>query len=151
MSYPPLHHWWYDFLLLYWYGLIIIHSPFLLPLYLLIHFQIFVPLFIHFLTYWYTFLFWYLLHIIHMFHWWFDHLSFLLFHYRHFLWLPLGPWLKRFFYALHYTWGYGFDHWIFEPSFPSFLSPYHPDLRYVPCLKSTLRPWDQMFSLTTST
>ena len=52
-------------------------------------------------TYWYTFLIRYLLHIIHMFHWWFDHLSFLLFHHWHFLWLPLGPWLMRFFYVLH--------------------------------------------------
>ena len=29
---------------------------------------------------------------------------------------------------------------IFEPSFPSFLSPYYLSLRYVPCLKTTLRP-----------
>ena len=43
---------------------------------------------------------WYLLHIIHMFHWWFDHLSYLLFRHQHFLWLPLGPWFMRFFYAL---------------------------------------------------
>ena len=49
------------------------------------------------------------------------------------------------------TRGYRFDHWVFEPSFPSFLSPYHPGLRYVPCLKTTLRPWDQMLSLTAST
>ena len=40
------------------------------------------------------------------------------------------------------TWGYGLDHWVFEPSFPSFLSLYHPDLCYIPCLKTTLRPWD---------
>ena len=39
-----------------------------------------------------------------------------------------------------------FDHWVFGPSFPSFLSPYYPSLRYVPCLKTTLRPWDQMSS-----
>ena len=43
------------------------------------------------------------------------------------------------------------DHWVFEPSFYSFLLPYHPSLRYVPCLKTTLRPWDQMSSLTAST
>ena len=36
-----------------------------------------------------------------MFHWWFDHSSFLSFHHWHCLWLPLGPWLMRFFYALH--------------------------------------------------
>ena len=39
-------------------------------------------------------------------------------------------------------------HWVFWPSFPSFLSPYHPSLRYVPCLKTTRRPWDQRSSLT---
>ena len=45
------------------------------------------------------------------------------------------------------TRGYGFDHWVFEPSFPSLLSPFYPSLRYVPCLKTTLRPWDQALSL----
>ncbi|RVW29097.1 hypothetical protein CK203_112339 [Vitis vinifera] len=34
----------------------------------------------------------------------------------------------------------------FQHSFPSFMSPYHPSLRYVPCLKTTLRLWDQMSS-----
>ncbi|RVW24843.1 hypothetical protein CK203_105098 [Vitis vinifera] len=54
-----------------------------------------------------------------------------------------GSW--DFLYMLHFTHkGMGFDHWVFEPSFPSFLSPYHPSLRYVPCLKTTLRPWDRM-------
>ena len=41
-------------------------------------------------------------------------------------------------------------HWVFGTSFPSFLSPYHPSLRYVSCLKTTLRPWDQMSSSTAS-
>ena len=72
-----------------------------LTLYLLTHFQIFIPLFIHFLHIDTRFLIRYLIHIIHMFHWWFDHSSFLSFHPWHFLWLPLGPWLMRFFYALH--------------------------------------------------
>ncbi|RVW60357.1 hypothetical protein CK203_089855 [Vitis vinifera] len=36
-------------------------------------------------------------------------------------------------------------------SFLSFLSPYHLGLRYVPCLKTTLRPWDQMSSSAAST
>ncbi|RVW41405.1 hypothetical protein CK203_095204 [Vitis vinifera] len=36
-------------------------------------------------------------------------------------------------------------------SFPSFLLPYHPSLYYVPCLKTTMRPWDQMSSSTAST
>ncbi|RVW71035.1 Gag-Pol polyprotein [Vitis vinifera] len=50
-------------------------------------------------------------------------------------------------YMLHFIYeGMSFDHWVFEPSFLSFLSPYHLGLRYVPCLKTTLRPWDQMSS-----
>ena len=44
-----------------------------------------------------------------------------------------------------------FDHWVFGPSFPSFLLSYHLSLRYVPCLKTTLRPWDQMSSSTAPT
>ena len=44
-----------------------------------------------------------------------------------------------------------FDHWVFGPSFPSFLLPYHLSLRYIPCLKTTLRPWDQMSSSTAPT
>ncbi|RVX20588.1 hypothetical protein CK203_002639 [Vitis vinifera] len=36
-------------------------------------------------------------------------------------------------------------------SFLSFLSPYNLGLRYVPCLKTTLRPWDQMSSSAAST
>ena len=43
------------------------------------------------------------------------------------------------------------DHWVFGSSFLSFLLPYHPSLRYVSCLKTTLRPWDQMSSSTAST
>ena len=43
-----------------------------------------------------------------------------------------------------------FDHWVFESSSLSFLLPYRPSLRYVPCLKTTLRPWDQMLSSTAS-
>ena len=55
-------------------------------------------------------------------------------------------------YMLHFIYeGVSFDHWVFEPSFLSFLSPYHLGLRYVPCLKTTLRPWDQMSSSSAST
>ena len=43
------------------------------------------------------------------------------------------------------------DHRVFGPSFLSFLLPYHPSLRYISCLKTTLRPWDQMSSLTAFT
>ena len=44
-----------------------------------------------------------------------------------------------------------FHHWVFVPSFPSFLLLYHPSLRYVPYLKTTLRPWDHMSSSTAPT
>ena len=55
-------------------------------------------------------------------------------------------------YMLHFIYeGMSFDHWVFEPSFLSFLSPYHLGLRYVPCLKTTLRPRDQTLSLTVFT
>ncbi|RVW36128.1 hypothetical protein CK203_079628 [Vitis vinifera] len=55
-------------------------------------------------------------------------------------------------YMLHFIYeGMSFDHWVFEPSFLSFLSPYHLGLRYVPRLKTTLRPWDQMSSSAAST
>ncbi|RVW92946.1 hypothetical protein CK203_032767 [Vitis vinifera] len=55
-------------------------------------------------------------------------------------------------YMLHFIYeGMSFDHWVFEPSFLSFLSPYRLGLRYVPCLKTTLRPWDQMSSSAAST
>ncbi|RVW63775.1 hypothetical protein CK203_059626 [Vitis vinifera] len=58
---------------------------------------------------------------------------------------------EDFLYMLHFVHeGMGFDHWVFELSFPSFLSPYHPSLHYVPCLKTTLRPWDQISSSTAS-
>ena len=39
-----------------------------------------------------------------------------------------------------YTRGYGVYHWVFDPCFLSFLSPYYHSLRYVPGLKTTLRP-----------
>ena len=42
------------------------------------------------------------------------------------------------------------NHWVFRPGFLSFLSPYHPSLRYVLCLKTILRPWDQISYSTTS-
>ncbi|KAL6318183.1 hypothetical protein AAG906_035688 [Vitis piasezkii] len=58
---------------------------------------------------------------------------------------------RVFLYIVHFIHkGMSFDHWVFEPSFLSFLLPYRPSLRYVPCLKTTLRPWDQMSSSTAS-
>ena len=53
--------------------------------------------------------------------------------------------------CISYMKAWVFDHRVFELSFPSFLSPYHPSLRYVPCLETTLRPWDQMSYSTAST
>ena len=103
LSCPPLHHWLYDFPLLYWYGLIIIHSPFLLPYFVSPHpFPNLRSTFYPFPTYWYPLLLWYLFshhsHISLMV--WL--LIFLSFRHRHFLWLPLGPWLMRFYlYTLH--------------------------------------------------
>ena len=55
-------------------------------------------------------------------------------------------------YMLHFIYeGMSSDHRVFGPSFLSFLLPYHLSLRYVPCLKTTLRPWDQMSSSAAST
>ena len=80
-----------------------------------------------------------LLHLSH--HW--HHI-----HIRH----PQVHGSRYFLYMLHFIHeGTSFDHWVFGPSFPSFLSPYHPSLRYVPCLKTTLRPWNQTSSLIAST
>ena len=153
LSYPPFHHWWYDFsfIVLTW----VDHHSFH---FLIVFFCIPLPLSrssFHFLSIPYLLI--PITDLIPFSH--HSHISlmvwlliFLSFRHRHFLWLPLGPWLMRFFLCItSYTWGYGFDHWVFEPSFPSFLSPYHLGLRYVPCLKTTLRPWDQMLSLTAST
>ena len=56
-------------------------------------------------------------------------------------------------YALHFMHeGYGdYIIGIFEPSFLSFLSPYYLSLRYVPCLKTTLRLWLHTLYLTAHT
>ena len=55
---------------------------------------------------------------------------------------------RYFLYMLHFIHeGMGFDHWVFGPSFPSFLSPYHPNLRYVLSLKTILRPWHHTLCL----
>ena len=52
----------------------------------------------------------------------------------------------EFFYTCYilYMRAWVFYHWVFGPSFHLFLLPYHPSLRYVPCFKTILRPWDQM-------
>ena len=57
------------------------------------------------------------------------------------------------FYALHLMHeGYGdYIIRIFEPSFLSFLSPYYLSLRYVPCLKTTIRLWLHTLYLTAHT
>ena len=46
----------------------------------------------------------------------------------------LCPWLMRLLMHVAFlTRGHGADHWVFEPSFPSFLLPYHlkPTLRFM--------------------
>ena len=90
-------------------------------------------------------------HYHHTFHYQFD-----LFHlspHRHYVHIRhprvQGSW--DFLYMLYFTHeGMDFDHRVFELSFPSFLSPYHLSLHYVPCLKTILRPWDQISSSTAS-
>ena len=55
--------------------------------------------------------------------------------------MSLDPWFVRL--SAHiafYTRGYGVYHWVFDHCFLSFLSPYYHSLRYVPGLKTTLRP-----------
>ena len=54
--------------------------------------------------------------------------------YKHFHWMFLYPWLMRLLmHVAFHTRGHGVDHWVLEPSFPSFLLPYHlkPTLRSV--------------------
>ena len=65
----------------------------------------------------------------------------------------LGSMVHEFFYTccILYMRAWVFYHWVFRPNFSSFLLPYNPSLHYVPCLKTTLRPWDQMSSSTTPT
>ena len=56
-------------------------------------------------------------------------------------WMSSDQWFVRL--STHiafYTRGYGVYHWVFESCFLSFLSPYYLSLRYVPGLKTTLRP-----------
>ena len=57
------------------------------------------------------------------------------------------------FYALHFMHERYADYivGIFEPSFFSFLSPYYLSLRYVSCLKTTLRSWLHTLCLTAHT
>lgn len=59
-----------------------------------------------------------------------------------FIWEPLGPGLMMFStYCISCTRGMGIIIiGIFKPCFLSFLSPYYLSLRYVSCLKTTLRP-----------
>ena len=81
---------------------------------------------------------WYLLHIIHMFHWWFDHLSFLLFLHRHFLWLPFRSMTHEIF-SMHYI--LYTRVWVFIIGYSSLVSLhfFHPiTLAYV--MSRILRP-----------
>ena len=70
-----------------------------------------------------------------------------------FVWGPLGPRLMTFStHCISCTRGMrDYIIGIFESSFLSFLSPYYPGLRYVPCLKTTLRPLLHVLCLTAHT
>ena len=126
MSSLLLHHGWYDLSLLYWYALLII--PFLLShhLHLVSHnfFLTIYSLFHHILTsihlpdstHFFTPFTW-LVDGLNTsppftFHHWYSHQLFLSSH-AHEIFLCI----------VHYTRGYEFDHWVFEPSFLSFLCP----------------------------
>ena len=119
-----LHHGWYDLSLLYWYALLII--PFLLShhLHLVSHnfFLTIYSLFHHILTsihlpdstHFFTPFTW-LVDGLNTsppftFHHWYSHQLFLSSHAH-----------EIFLCVVHYTRGYGFDHWVFDPSFLSFL------------------------------
>ena len=102
LSFPSFHHWWYDFPLLYWYGLIIIHSTSSLPIHAFLS-----PLFL----YWFLLLFLSYIDTHFLFETFFtlftcfidsltiSHFSLSFYHWN-FLWLLLGLWLMRFFHAL---------------------------------------------------
>ena len=70
-----------------------------------------------------------------------------------FVWGPLSPGLVTFStHCISCTRGMGdYIIGIFEPSFLSFLSPYYLGLRYVLCLKTTLRPLLHALCLTAHT
>ena len=78
-------------------------------------------------------------HHSYTFHYWFDLRYFLLITTV----LALDT-LRSMVHQIFYTYAFlihksmGLDHRVFEPSFPSFLLPYHPSLRSVPCLRP---PW----------
>ena len=106
------------------------------------------------------------IHFLILTHFWFDTFytsftrfidslntyPFFLFHHRQILGY-LGSMAHEFFYTclILYTRAWIFYYWVFVPSFPSFLLPYHPSVRYVPCFKTTLRLRDHMSSSTAST
>ena len=77
-----------------------------------------------------------------LFHHWYIHLGFFLHHRYIHIGRPLVPELWDSLYILHLIHVVmGFYHWVFEPSFLSFLSLYYLSLRYVLSLKTTLKPW----------
>ena len=153
LSYPPFHHWWYDF------SFIVLtrvdhHSFTFLIALLCISSPISRSLF-HFLSISYILI--HIFDLINSSH--HSHISLMVWPLILSLISPstfpfvtfrsMAP--KIFLCITSCTRGYGFDHWVFEPSFLSFLSSYHLGLRYVPCLKTTLRPRDQTLSLTVFT
>ena len=139
LSYPPFHHWWYDFPLLHWYGLIIIHSTFSFPFFvssplsrssfhllsiscILIHISNLMPSSHHSHV---SLIVWPLILLLVSIST-FSLVTSKSITHEIFLCITSG------------TQGYGFDHWVFESSFLSFLSPYHLGLRYARVLRP---PW----------
>ena len=119
-----LHYGWYDLPLLYWYVLLIIPSyffttfiwfpiHFFLPTY---HFFRSIPTPIHLFD---------SAHFFTSFTWFADGMAIsspFSFHHRHSHWLLLSSHAHEILLCVvHYTPWYEFDHWVFEPSFLSFL------------------------------
>ena len=119
MSSLLLHYGWYDLPLLYWYALLIIPFNILTTFiwFPIISFLLFIPFFRPIPT---------PIHLpdstpFFMIHWWLDHF-FLSFHHRYYHRLLLSSHAHEILLCVvHYTWGYEFDHWVFEPSFLLFL------------------------------
>ena len=150
---PPHHYinWWFDRSL--WHdliGLMLIHFP---SIYLFFSWY-FIPLgYIVLCTYRFIFHVWYFSHII-LLHpisnsiLFLSSLSSLIYSFWilsssliYSYWTSSDSWFVRL--SAHiafYTRGYGVYHWVFEPCFLSFLSPYYLSLCYILGLKTTLKP-----------
>ena len=142
------HHEWYDLLCCtdMHCSLFIFYFLTTFIWFFIISFLLFIPFIVPF-RHLYTFPIW------HLSSWSTDGLTTSLpfsFHHRHSHGILLSSMAQEIF-SMHYIICEGMDLIIGYLSFSSFLSPYHPGLRYVPRLKTTLRLWDQTLSLTVFT